>query len=202
LRHQHHDLPLALTQRRSVAIAIAAILGPDLRDLIIALVAMGWTGYARLVRGEVLSLREREYVSAARALGARPARLLFRHLLPGLTGPLAVQATFGVGGIIIAEAALSFLGVGVRPPIPSWGNMIDAGRAFILETPIDRPGDDRRNVRALWDLVGVSPKQAPKAENGFSMLKAKKKEKALTQRTQRARRKKKVESVKAKKRKR
>lgn len=118
-----------------LAIAIAAILGPDLRDLIVALVAMGWTGYARLVRGEVLSIREREYVAAARALGASQRRLLLRHMIPGLAGPLAVQATFGVGGIIIAEAALSFLGVGVRPPYPSWGNMLEAGRAFLLVAP-------------------------------------------------------------------
>ncbi len=118
-----------------LAIALAAILGPGLVDLVIALTAMGWTGYARLVRGEVLSLREREYVESARVLGARPARLLFRHLMPALAGPVAVQATFGVGGIIIAEAALSFLGLGARPPTPSWGNMLDAGRAFILVAP-------------------------------------------------------------------
>jgi peptide/nickel transport system permease protein len=118
-----------------LAIALAAILGPGLTDLVIALTAMGWTGYARLVRGEVLSLREREYVQAATALGARPSRLLFRHLLPGLAGPIAVQATFGVGGIIVAEAALSFLGLGVVPPAPSWGNMLDAGRAFLLVAP-------------------------------------------------------------------
>ena len=118
-----------------LAIALAAILGPGLMDLVIALTAMGWTGYARLVRGEVLSLREREYVEAARALGASPSRLLFRHLLPGLAGPVAVQATLGVGGIIIAEAALSFLGLGAPPPAPSWGNMLDAGRAFLLVAP-------------------------------------------------------------------
>jgi len=118
-----------------LAIALAAILGPGLVDLVIALTAMGWTGYARLVRGEVLSLREREYIEGARALGARPARLLLHHLMPALAGPVAVQATFGVGGIIIAEAALSFLGLGARPPTPSWGNMLDAGRAFILVAP-------------------------------------------------------------------
>jgi len=88
-----------------------------------------------LVRGEVLSLREREYVEAARALGAGEGRLLLRHLLPGLAGPLIVQATFGVGGIIVAEAALSFLGLGARPPAPSWGNMLDAGRQFLLVAP-------------------------------------------------------------------
>jgi len=118
-----------------LAIALAAILGPGLADLVVALTAMGWTGYARLVRGEMLSLREREYVEAARALGAGRARLLLRHLLPGIAGPVAVQATFGAGGIIVAEAALSFLGLGVRPPAPSWGNMIEAGRQFTLVAP-------------------------------------------------------------------
>jgi peptide/nickel transport system permease protein len=118
-----------------LAIALAAILGPGIRDLLIALIAMGWTGYARIVRGEVLTLREREYVVAARTLGARPPRLVLRHLLPGVAGPLAVQATFGIGGIIGAETALSFLGLGVMPPTPSWGNMLDAGRAFLLVAP-------------------------------------------------------------------
>jgi len=118
-----------------LAIALAAILGPGLMNLVLALTAMGWTGYARVVRGEVLSLREREYVEAARTLGAWPSRLLMRHMLPGIAGPVAVQATFGVGGVIIAEAALSFLGLGVRPPAPSWGNMLDGGRAFLLVAP-------------------------------------------------------------------
>ena len=118
-----------------LAIALAAILGPGIVDLVAALTAMGWTGYARLVRGQILSLREREYVEAARSLGASPGRLLLRHLMPALAGPLAVQATFGIGGIIVAEAALSFLGLGVLPPTPSWGNMLDAGRAFMLVSP-------------------------------------------------------------------
>ena len=118
-----------------LAIALAAILGPGLVDLVIALTAMGWTGYARIVRGEVLALREREYVLAAETLGATRSRLLMRHLMPGVVGPLAVQATFGVGGIIGAEAALSFLGLGAIPPTPSWGNMLDAGRAFLLVAP-------------------------------------------------------------------
>ncbi len=118
-----------------LAIALAAILGPGLVDLVIALAAMGWTGYARLVRGEILSLRERDYVQAARSLGATPARLLLRHLLPAVAGPLAVQASFGIGGIIIAEAALSFLGLGIPPPQPTWGGMLDEGRAFLLVAP-------------------------------------------------------------------
>ncbi|MGO9062273.1 MAG: ABC transporter permease [Candidatus Binataceae bacterium] len=118
-----------------LAIALAAILGPGLVDLVVALAAMGWTGYARLVRGEILSLREREYVQAARSLGASPWRLLLRHLLPGVAAPVAVQASFGIGGIIIAEAALSFLGLGIPPPQPTWGGMLDEGRAFLLVAP-------------------------------------------------------------------
>ena len=118
-----------------LAIALAAILGPGLIDLAIALTAMGWTGYARVVRGEVLTLRQRDYVLAAESLGASRSRLLMRHLVPGVVGPLAVQATFGIGGIIGAEAALSFLGLGASPPTPSWGNMLDAGRAFLLVAP-------------------------------------------------------------------
>ncbi len=118
-----------------LAIALAAILGPGLTDLVIALTAMGWTGYARLVRGEVLSLREREYVQAADTLGAPPSRILLRHLIPAIAGPLAVQATFGIGGIIVAEASLSFLGLGATPPTPSWGNMLESGRAFLLVAP-------------------------------------------------------------------
>jgi peptide/nickel transport system permease protein len=118
-----------------LAIALAAILGPGILSLVIALAAMGWTTYARLVRGEVLSLRERDYVQAAETLGARPRRVLIRHLLPAMAGPVGVQATFGVGGIVAAEAALSFLGLGALPPTPSWGNMLDAGRAFMLIAP-------------------------------------------------------------------
>ncbi len=118
-----------------LAIALAAILGPGIVDLVIALAAMGWTTYARLVRGEVLSLREREYVHAAETLGAPPSRVLIRHLLPAIAGPVAVQATFGLGGIVAAEAALSFLGLGAMPPTPSWGNMLDSGRAFMLIAP-------------------------------------------------------------------
>jgi peptide/nickel transport system permease protein len=117
------------------ALALAAILGPGLLDLTIALCAIGWTGYARLVRGEILSLRERDYVVAARALGSRTERLLWRHLLPALAGPLIVRTSFGVAAIIVAEAALSFLGLGARLPTPTWGNMLDEGRAFLLIAP-------------------------------------------------------------------
>jgi peptide/nickel transport system permease protein len=118
-----------------LAIALAAILGPGLLDLVIALAAMGWTGYARLVRGEILALRQRDYIQAARVLGASPRRLLLSHLLPAVAAPLTVQASFGFAGIIVAEATLSFLGLGIPPPQPTWGAMLDEGRAFLLVAP-------------------------------------------------------------------
>ncbi|MGH7896647.1 MAG: ABC transporter permease, partial [Candidatus Binatia bacterium] len=118
-----------------LAIALAAVLGPSLANVVLALSVIGWTGYARLVRAETLSLRERPHVEAARALGARPLRVVFRHVLPLLAGPLAVQATFGFAGAIVAEASLSFLGLGTQPPTPSWGSMLNEGRAFLLVAP-------------------------------------------------------------------
>jgi len=118
-----------------LAIGVAAVLGPSLRNVLLALCAIGWTGYARLVRGEVLAWREREFVSAAVALGATPGRVVWRHIVPQLLTPLVVQATFGVAGAIVAEASLSFLGLGVQPPTPSWGAMINDGRSFLLVAP-------------------------------------------------------------------
>ena len=118
-----------------LAIGLAAVLGPSLRNVLLALCAIGWTGYARLVRGEVLAWRQREFVSAAVALGAGPVRVLTRHIVPQLLAPLLVQATFGMGGAIVAEASLSFLGLGVQPPTPSWGAMVNEGRSFLLIAP-------------------------------------------------------------------
>jgi len=118
-----------------LAIAIAAVLGPSLRNVVLALSAIGWTGYARLVRAETLALRDRPHVEAARALGAGPLRLVVLHVLPLLAAPLTVQATFGFAGAIVAEASLSFLGLGTQPPIPSWGAMLAEGRAFLLVAP-------------------------------------------------------------------
>jgi peptide/nickel transport system permease protein len=118
-----------------LAIGLTAVLGPSLRNVVVALAALGWTGYARLARTEVAALRRREFVEAAHALGARPWRVLARHVLPLAAAPLVVQATFGVSGAIVAEASLSFLGLGAPPPTPSWGAMLDEGRAFLLVAP-------------------------------------------------------------------
>ncbi len=118
-----------------LAIALTAVLGPSVRNVVIALGAIGWTGYARLARGEVQRLRSREFVVAARALGAGDARIVARHLAPLLVAPLLVQATFGMAGAIVAEASLSFLGLGVQPPTASWGAMLNDGRPFMLVAP-------------------------------------------------------------------
>ena len=118
-----------------LAIAFTAVLGPGLDHVILALCLIGWTSYARLVRGEILALREREFVQAARALGCKPARIIARHLLPNLLPPVLIQATFGLAAAIIAEGSLSFLGLGVEPPTPSWGSMLNDGRQFLLVAP-------------------------------------------------------------------
>jgi peptide/nickel transport system permease protein len=118
-----------------LAIAFTAVLGPGLDHVILALCLIGWTGYARLVRGEIIALREREFVHAARALGGTPRRVIVQHLLPNLLPPLLIQATFGLAAAIIAEGSLSFLGLGVEPPTPSWGSMLNDGRQFLLVAP-------------------------------------------------------------------
>lgn len=118
-----------------LALFITAVLGPSLANVVFALSFTGWTGYARLARGQVLTLREREYVQAARVLGAGPGRILFRHVLPNAAGPLLVQATFALPGAILAEASLSFLGLGVPPGTPSWGALVDQGTQYLLVAP-------------------------------------------------------------------
>jgi peptide/nickel transport system permease protein len=114
-----------------LAIALVAVLGPSLNNVILALATIGWVGYARLVRGQVLKVREMEYVTAARALGARSPRVIVLHVLPNVINPVIVMATLGLAGSILAEAALSFLGLGVQPPTPSWGAMLTAGRRYL-----------------------------------------------------------------------
>ncbi len=118
-----------------LAIALAGILGPGIGNVTIALSVVGWVGYARLARPQVLSLKERDHVLAARALGAGHAWILSRHLLPLALAPLIVEATFGVAGAVIAEAGLSFLGLGVQPPAASWGGMIRDGVGYMLVAP-------------------------------------------------------------------
>ncbi len=118
-----------------LAIALVAVLGPSLVNVILALSVIGWVGYARLVRGQALRAREFEFVQAARACGAGSARIVLRHILPTAIPAVVVQATLGMAGAIIAEAALSFLGLGVQPPTPSWGTMLDAGRAHLFDAP-------------------------------------------------------------------
>ncbi|HSH29510.1 MAG TPA: ABC transporter permease [Thiohalobacter sp.] len=118
-----------------LAIALAGILGPGIGNVVIALSLVGWVGFARLARAQVLSLKQREHVSAAIALGSRRRRIILRHLIPLLSAPLIVEATFGVAAIVIAEAGLSFLGLGVQPPAASWGSMIRDGTRYLLVAP-------------------------------------------------------------------
>src|SRR5262249_48667340 len=118
-----------------LAIALSAVLGPSLANVVLALSMIGWTGFARLVRAETLSIRSRTHVESAVALGAKPRRILALHVLPLLAGPLSVQATFGFAGAIVAEASLSFLGLGTQPPPPSGGAMLSEGRSFLLAAP-------------------------------------------------------------------
>lgn len=118
-----------------LAIALAGILGPGIDNVIIALSVVGWVGYARLARAQVLSLKHREHVQAAQALGAGRRRIVLRHLLPLAAAPLIVEATFGIAGTVIAEAGLSFLGLGVQPPAASWGSMIRDGTRYMLVAP-------------------------------------------------------------------
>ncbi|MEZ4600541.1 MAG: ABC transporter permease [Syntrophotaleaceae bacterium] len=109
-------------------LAVVAFLEPSIWNIMIIIGLTGWMGVSRLVRAEFLSLREREFVIAARAGGARDGRIIFRHLLPNALSPVLVSATLGVAGAILTESALSFLGIGVQPPTPSWGNMLIAGK--------------------------------------------------------------------------
>ena len=118
-----------------LAIALVAVLGPSLANVLVALTIIGWVGYARLVRGQVLRARELDYVQAARAQGAGVARILWRHVIPAALPAVVVQATLGMAGAIVSEAALSFLGLGVQPPTPSWGTMLNGGRAHLLDAP-------------------------------------------------------------------
>jgi peptide/nickel transport system permease protein len=118
-----------------LAIAFVAFLGPGLVNLILALILGGWVGYARLVRAQVLATKEREYVEAARAIGAGDFWIITRHILPNMIQPVIVQAAIGMAGAILAEATMSFLGLGVAPPTASWGAMLNDGRSHLFDAP-------------------------------------------------------------------
>ena len=118
-----------------LAISFVAFRGPGIFNLVLALSLGGWVGYARLVRGQVLAAREREFVEAARALGASDLRIIVRHILPNIIQPVIVQAAIGMAGAILAEATMSFLGLGVPPPTASWGTMLNDGRAYLFNAP-------------------------------------------------------------------
>jgi len=118
-----------------LAIAFVAFLGPGMINLILALSIGGWVGYARLVRAQVLAVREREFVEAARALGASNLRIFLLHILPNIVQPLIVQSAIGMAGAVLAEATLSFLGLGVPPPTASWGSMLDEARSHLFDAP-------------------------------------------------------------------
>ncbi len=118
-----------------LAIAFAAFLGPGVGKVILALIVTGWAGYARLARAQILQAKEMDYVLAARSLGASPARILLRHLLPNILQPVLVQATIGMAGAILAESTLSFLGVGVLAPMASWGAMLNDARSHLFDAP-------------------------------------------------------------------
>ena len=118
-----------------IAIAFVAFRGPGIFNLVLALSLGGWVGYARLVRAQVLAAREREYVEASRALGASDFRVIVRHILPNIIQPVIVQAAIGMAGAILAEATMSFLGLGVSPPTASWGSMLNDARAHLFDAP-------------------------------------------------------------------
>ena len=115
-----------------MALALTAALGPSVRNLIVALTVTGWVLYARLVRGVVLSVKEREFVEGARALGAKNSRIVMRHVLPNVISPVVIVAALDLGRMILAESSLSFLGLGIQPPTPSWGSMIADGRSYLF----------------------------------------------------------------------
>ena len=118
-----------------LAVMIVAFLGPSLANLILALALAGWVNYARLVRAQVLTVKQREYVQAARSLGATDLHLMLRHILPNILQPLLVQAAVGMAAAVLSEATLSFLGLGVQPPTPSWGAMLNDARSHLFESP-------------------------------------------------------------------
>jgi peptide/nickel transport system permease protein len=118
-----------------LAIAFAAFFGPGIGKVILALIITGWAGYARLARAQVLKVKELEFILAVRSLGAANLRIMLRHLLPNILQPVLIQATIGMAGAILAESTLSFLGLGVLAPVPSWGSMLNDARSHLFDAP-------------------------------------------------------------------
>jgi len=118
-----------------LAIAIMAVLGPSLNNAMLALAMVSWVGYARLVRGQVLSVKQKEYIESARAAGLSDWLIILRHVLPNCMAPILIQATLGVGGAILSAAGLSFIGLGAQPPDPEWGAMLNEGREYLRQAP-------------------------------------------------------------------
>lgn len=118
-----------------LALAIAGLLGPGLFNVMFALAVVGWMGYARVVRGAVLAVKEKEFIESAKAIGAKDLYILLRHILPNVSAPVIVMATLGIGYVILAAAGLSFLGLGAQPPTPVWGAMLNSGKAFMRTAP-------------------------------------------------------------------
>lgn len=155
-----------------LALVVAGILGPSLRNVMIALAIVGWTTYARVVRGSVLSIKEREYVDAARLVGTPRRRLFRRHLLPGVINPVIVIATLNLGTVVLATAGLSFLGLGAQPPTPEWGTMLSGGREHIRTAwwIVNAPGIAIMVTVLGFNLLGdglrdlLDPKQQARVE--------------------------------------
>ncbi|PKM48027.1 MAG: nickel ABC transporter permease subunit NikC [Firmicutes bacterium HGW-Firmicutes-8] len=118
-----------------LALAIAGMLGPSIMNVMIALAAVHWVGYARIIRGMVLSIKEKEYVLAARACGTTDGKIIFRHILPNIISPVIVLATLDMGHLIVSISGLSFLGLGAQPPVPEWGAMLNDGRPYMQVAP-------------------------------------------------------------------
>ena len=151
-----------------LAIGIAAVRGPSFGNVLFALSILGWVGYARVVRAQVLKLKTMDYAEATRGVGGRPARLLLAHVLPNALSPILVEATFGIGRAIVAEAGLSFLGLGVAPPAPSWGSMIGEGRHFLFVAPhlVTAPGAAILLTVMSFNFVGDGLRDAMDVKEG------------------------------------
>ncbi len=139
-----------------LAIALAGVMGPGIANVVIALSVVSWVGYARLARAQVLSMKERDHVHAAVAIGTPPPQIIVRHLLPLISAPLIVEASFGVANVVIGEAGLSFLGLGVQPPAASWGSMIRDGTRYMLVAPhmVIAPGLALMGVVLAMNVLG------------------------------------------------